>query len=181
MVDGLPVFKYHPDPVATGAVVASDVVCASCGKARGAVYVGPVYAEEELDGKICPWCIADGSAHEQFEAEFTDLAEIGGGEWDDVPEEIAEEVACQTPGFCGWQQERWFAHCGDAAAFLGRAGREELETLWKDALPAIRESSGLSGKQWEDFLQALDKDNGPTAYVFRCLHCGAYGGYQDCA
>ena len=58
----LPTFKYHPDPVATGNVVQSDTECVCCGKARGFIYAGPVYAIEEYDHCICPWCIADGSA-----------------------------------------------------------------------------------------------------------------------
>ena len=33
----LPTFRYHPDPVATGAVVESDVTCVVCEKQRGYV------------------------------------------------------------------------------------------------------------------------------------------------
>jgi hypothetical protein len=29
---------------------------------------------------VCPWCKADGSAHEKFGVEFTDRASIGGGD-----------------------------------------------------------------------------------------------------
>ncbi|REJ66450.1 MAG: hypothetical protein DWQ31_14945 [Planctomycetota bacterium] len=31
----LPVFKYHPDPLDTGAIAASDAICACCGQSRG--------------------------------------------------------------------------------------------------------------------------------------------------
>ena len=75
----LPTFKYHPDPLATGSVEKSCTTCACCGKARGFIYTGPVYADEEYDQCICPWCIADGSAHEKMEASFTDDAGIVGG------------------------------------------------------------------------------------------------------
>ncbi|WP_157636079.1 hypothetical protein [Burkholderia ubonensis] len=45
---------------------------------------------------------------------------------------------------------------------------------------AIRDSTGLpEGPEWNRLLAALDKDGAPTAYVFRCRHCGAPGGYQD--
>ena len=74
----LPSFKYHSAPVATGNVVESDIECCCCGKARGYIYIGPVYAIEEYDECICPWCIANGSAHEKLDASFTDEDGIGG-------------------------------------------------------------------------------------------------------
>ena len=65
---------------------------------------------------ICPWCIADGTAAARFGAAFTDAAGVGGyGDWDDVPPSVVDEVSQRTPGFTGWQQERWWTHCGDAA------------------------------------------------------------------
>ncbi|MCL2423495.1 MAG: CbrC family protein [Micrococcales bacterium] len=178
----LPEFKYHPDPLATDTVVESDDECECCERARGYIYTGPVYCEEELDEALCPWCIADGSAHEKFDALFTDEDMIGGGgEWDLVSDDVVEEVACRTPGFSGWQQERWWTHCGDAAAFIGRAGRDELSALGQQAVDAIQADTGLpDGPELDAFLNALDKDGSPTAYIFRCVRCGALGGYQDC-
>lgn len=179
---GLPVFKYHPDPLATGSVVASDTECCCCGKARGCVYIGPVYALGTYEACICPRCIADGSAHVTLGASFTDEVGIGGGgQWDEVPDDVIADVAYRTPGFAGWQQEQWWTHCGDAGRFLGRAGRRELEQFGPQAVAAIRESTGLEGPAWDRFFAVLDKDGSPTAYVFRCLHCGQWGGYQDCA
>ena len=179
----LPTFQYHPDPVATGHVEASDAHCACCGEARGWVYTGPVYAEEELDEALCPWCIANGAAHAQFDATFTDEAGIGGyGNWAPVAAEVVAEVAQRTPGFSGWQQERWWTHCGDAAAFIGRMGRAELNALGSEALAAVQADAGLAdGSEWPRFLAALNRDGSPTAYLFRCLHCGVLGGYQDAA
>jgi uncharacterized protein CbrC (UPF0167 family) len=181
-METLPPFRYHPDPVGTGSVVASDVVCRRCERARGCVYVGPVYAEEELGGELCPWCIADGSAADQFEAEYTDAEGVGdGARWGEVPTAVLEEITRRTPGFAGWQQERWWTHCGDGAAFLGRAGRRELEDRWAAALPTIRIEAGLDADPagWARYLEALDVESAPTAYVFRCLHCGRLGGYSD--
>jgi uncharacterized protein len=179
----LPTFKYHPEPIATGSVVASDKACCCCGERRGYIYVGPVYAIEDYHDCICSWCIADGSAHETLDVTFTDEVGIGGGgRWDEVPEAVIEEVAYRTPGFCGWQQEQWWTHCGDAGQFLGAAGREELERLGSEAIAAIRASTGLEdGPEWARFFATLDKDGSPTAYVFRCVRCGSLGGYQDCA
>jgi uncharacterized protein CbrC (UPF0167 family) len=180
MSEPLPVFRYHPDPLRTGSVAPSSVECRGCGRARGFVYTGPVFAEEDLDDVLCPWCIADGTAARAFGAEFTDPAGVGDyGTWDAVPDDVVDEVARRTPGFSGWQQERWWTHCGDAAQFLGRAGRAELDAEWPDALPAIRAESGLDGEDWDGYLAALDANDSPTAYVFRCSRCGQLGGYSD--
>ncbi len=105
----LPTFKYHPDPVLTGSIRRSNAFCLSCKRATGWIYVSAVYAVDELDEQLCPWCIADGAAHEAFDASFTDECGIGGyGDWDAVPESVIEEVAFRTPGFSGWQQEMWW-------------------------------------------------------------------------
>ena len=153
----------------------------ACGQARGFVYAGPVYAENEYDECICPWCIADGSAHARLEASFTDESGVGGdGEWCEVAAEIVEEVSYRTPGFNGWQQEQWWTHCDDAAQFLGAAGKQELLEFGPQAIAAIRESAGIDDdREWQAFFESLDKDGSPTAYVFRCGKCGALGGYQD--
>lgn len=178
----LPPFRYHPDPVATGSVTASAAGCVCCGQRRGYIYTGPVYAVDELTDCLCPWCIADGSAHAKYDAEFADRAGIGDyGSWEPVPEQVLDEVAYRTPGFSGWQQERWWTHCGDAAEFLGAAGRAEAEQAGEDFLAAIRADAGLVGDPyWTTYQAALSRDGGPTAYLFRCRHCLRYGGYSDC-
>ncbi|PTT88688.1 hypothetical protein DBR42_09270, partial [Pelomonas sp. HMWF004] len=51
----LPFFRYHPDPLAAGAIEPRQINCACCGQARGFVYVQPVYATTDLDEKLCPW------------------------------------------------------------------------------------------------------------------------------
>jgi uncharacterized protein CbrC (UPF0167 family) len=176
----LPTFKYHPDPLATGSIEASDRRCLGCGKARGFIYKGQAYAEEELIDAFCPWCIADGTAHEKFDAEFVDSEGVGGyGVWESVSEEIIAEVAYRTPGFTGWQQERWFTHCADAGEFLGRAGQKELIAHGPNAIAAIKEEIGFEGIEWKEYFESLDSEGEPTAYVFRCRHCGAFGGYSD--
>ena len=178
---GLPSFTYHPDPLTTGSVKPADTLCRCCGKARGYIYTGPVYAVDDLQDCICPWCIADGAAAQRFAATFTDEDGIGGyGTWDSVAVEIVREIATRTPGFIGWQQEQWWTHCSDGGAFVGAMGRAELKAMGEQAVAAIRQDSGLDGKDWEDLFAALDKNSGPTAYLFRCRHCDATGGYFDC-
>jgi uncharacterized protein len=173
----LPEFRYHPEPLLTGSVAQADVVCASCERRRGFVYTGPVYAVEEVE-ELCPWCIADGTAASRFGAEFTD---VGWGVPSDVPRAVMDEVRHRTPGFAGWQQEHWLYHCGDAAAFLGRAGHREV-SAWPDALRALRaeaEGLGWNPVEAQQHVGSLQLDGPPTAYLFRCLHCGTHLAYSD--
>ena len=44
----------------------------------------------------------------------------------------------------------------------------------------MRAESGYDREeQWREYFSALDRESGPTAYIFRCLHCGEYGAYSD--
>ncbi|MEV4266246.1 CbrC family protein [Kribbella sp. NPDC049584] len=173
----LPAFRYHPDPLTTGEVKLSDEACLRCEQARGYVYTGPVFAVDEIVDELCPWCIADGSAAAQFEAQFTDAFDAPV----DTPQSVITELTTRTPGFSGWQQEHWLYHCGDAAAFLGRAGYADLRGF-PDALEMLlreNEEFGWSPEQCESYVQHLDADGEATGYLFRCLHCGTHLAYSD--
>jgi uncharacterized protein CbrC (UPF0167 family) len=172
----MPVFRYHPDPVATGAFELSRDQCPYCGVTHGYVYRGPVYAIEEPEPP-CPACIADGSFAASFDAEFTDSAPLSGLDY-----EIIDHVSRRTPGFSGWQQERWLTHCDDAAAFLGVVGYEELVS--HPSAIAYLKVDLESDRRWDDglideYVRALSRDGSPTAYLFRCLHCGTELAYSD--
>ena len=157
---GLPAFRYHPDPVATGSFAASPGTCPWCGRDRTYVYTGPVYAYEEPDPPPCPSCIADGSFAARFDAEFTDPDALRG-----LESPIIDEVTRRTPGYSGWQQEQWLTHCGDAAAFLGPVGYAELQAH-PQALEALRLDMG------DEDVEALSRTGSPTGYLFRCRQCG---------
>ena len=176
----LPSFPYHPGPLLSGSIVAAENVCACCGERRGYVYTGPVYAEAEgLDDALCPWCIADGSASERFEATFVDEAAIEG----ELPEEVVQAVSRRTPGFNAWQQERWFACCEDAMAFVEPFGAAELQgkymRLQGEAMTLIVHELGISGGAATRFMNSLDRAKGPTAYLFACRHCDTKRIYID--
>ena len=145
----LPQFKYHPDPIATGSVKPSEARCECCGKYRGYIYTPAIYGINDLE-HVCPWCIADDTAHANYGAEFSDAAGVGGYvSQTELPKAVVEEIAYRTPGFIGWQQEEWLTCCGHAAAFVGHAGTEELERDWPDAMhgasrPTSVTSTGFS-------------------------------------
>jgi hypothetical protein len=169
----LPAFRYHPDPVATGSVQASSTACVVCDEERGYVYAGPVYAEDDYDEQICPWCIADGTAASKLGAFFAD---VGWGVPDDTPEAVTAELAARTPGFTAWQEPHWLYHCGDGCAFLGAAGRQELAS-YPDALEALmheHDEYGWDRSESQEYVDALRVDGAATAYLFRCLVCGAH-------
>ena len=167
----LPVFKYHPDPVKSGSIVPSAGECRSCGQARGFIYAGPVYSEEDLENALCPWCIASGAAYDLFAATFVDSEAFS----DEVPSASVDEIIQRTPGFNAWQGETWPACCSDATAFIGPFGITELRALDYQLegllMPYIVHSMQISGGAATRLLGSLDREKGPTAYLFRCLTC----------
>ena len=60
---GLPTFRYHPNPLATGAFEesADGVVCDCCGKMTHIFYTNPFFSVEDI-AYLCPECIANGEA-----------------------------------------------------------------------------------------------------------------------
>src|SRR5262249_44294940 len=132
---------------------------------------------DEVQSEICPWCIADGSAAERFDAQFTDES----GKPADVPMPVLEEIIRRTPGFGGWQQEHWLYHCADGGAFLGAVGRTELDP-YADAMEVLLheyDAFGWTTEDSQDYVNRLTTSGQPTAYLFRCLHCGTHLAYSD--
>lgn len=120
-----PTFKYHPDPLATGAIVTSNEVCQCCEQQNGYIYNSILYAEEEVEF-ICPWCIADGSAAHKFEGHFSDAHPLLSN---GVPKDVVLEICERTPGYNSWQQEYWESHCETACEFHGDADKTDLLNL----------------------------------------------------
>jgi uncharacterized protein len=187
----LPYFRYHPDPISTGRIKPSNNTCIVCGQARGYVYPDAGYYDNEYHD-ICPWCIANGQAHEKLHVEFTRITDIGKTGADsacgDIPDEksaevppsILEEVAFRTPGIFTWQTNYWLTHCGDAAAFINAVGYDELRNIGKDAIAGIHDCMNYyPDDKWKQLLLVLDREDWPTAYLFQCLHCERYLGYVD--
>jgi len=177
-VEPLPEFRYHPDPVGTGAFEQLGRVCKVCGQERGWSYVFGTYGSDDLRDAVCPWCIADGSAAQRFDVLFTDLrhsiavpAAIAPG--------VAEEIQQRTPGFSGWHEEQWLFHCDDGAAFLGPVGWETLEQHPDAVADVHRRLHDVDPVDAEMLVASLDVEGLATGYLFRCLHCGVHLAYAD--
>ncbi|MFQ6148027.1 CbrC family protein [Streptomyces seoulensis] len=171
----LPSFRYHPAPVATGAIVDSGEVCVCCRQSRGWIYTLSLYTEQDVPGQICPWCIADGTAAERFDGEFIDAYGLDGVSW-----EVLQEVTRRTPAFSAWQDPRWLVHCHDAAAFRGEVGYTELAEH-PEALNQLRTDLRMGGwrdtDQLEEFLHNLG--HAASAMLFQCTICGDHLAYTD--
>jgi len=163
----LPTFRYHPDPIATGVIKPSDAVCPCCGMIGGYEYSSSIYSKEEVES-VCPWCIADGSAAEKFDAMFTDyhpLIKAG------IPGDIFEAVVYRTPGYDSWQQEEWLSCCGDACAFHGDISKQELHSLPDETLSQLWSGEYMQESHCREIIEYYRPQGDPAIYKFVCLHC----------
>ncbi|MDU1891810.1 MAG: CbrC family protein [Dysgonomonas sp.] len=181
----LPYFKYHPNPIDTGAFESDNPVeCDCCGKETPIYYTGPFFSVEEIEA-FCPWCIANGKAAKKFKGEFQDYISIEGvavspGEKATVnynEKDLLEVTQC-TPGYCGWQQEVWLGHCGEPCAFIGYVGWQEIEDKL-DEFVDLESDCNQFGLEREDLPKYLRNNGSCQGYLFRCLHCKKYRLYFD--
>jgi uncharacterized protein len=173
-----PEFKYHPDPIKSDVVDESDTTCICCGESRGYIYSGPVYAIEELNEQLCPWCIQSGEAAEKFDASFSDshpLITAG------IDRNVIDEVTLRTPGFTTWQQEEWLTHCKDACAFKGDATKETLKKLTPPERGAIFAQPEINDAAWNDLMSYYEPGGDPAIYHFECIHCKKQLFNYDCS
>ena len=171
---GLPTFRYHPNTLETGAFEESvdGVTCDCCGQTTHVFYTAPFFAVENIEC-LCPECIASGEAARKYHGSFQDDCSVDGGVED--PARL-EELIYRTPGYHGWQQEYWRAHCGDYCAFLGYVGARELRAL--GALEDV-----LDDPMWDKGQKEMIREsvNGGhlQCYLFQCLHCGKHLIWMD--
>jgi uncharacterized protein CbrC (UPF0167 family) len=45
---------------------------------------------------------------------------------ENLPTAVLDEISHRTPGYFAGQESHWLYHCGDGAAYLGRAGWEQI-------------------------------------------------------
>ena len=152
--------------------LAGLLVCDCCGKTTHIFYTGPFYAVEDIE-YLCPECISSGEAARKYDGCFQDDCSLDNGV--DDPEKL-DELIHRTPGYSGWQQEYWRAHCGDYCAYLGHVGARELR-----ALGVLEEV--LDDPMWDDEQKKMIQEsvNGGhlQCYLFQCLHCGKHLVWMD--
>lgn len=170
MSQPLPSFRFHPDPLQSGSIEPSPKPCGCCGQARGYVYTGPCYVEDDFDTELCPWCIADGKAHRRFGVTFHEL-EPGPG----IDTAIADEIEERTPGFATFNPVAWPSCCGGPMAYLEPAGHTELKARHAELLgrlvPSLEAAMRLPRADAERLVDSLQRDHSPCAHVFRCAEC----------
>lgn len=171
---GLPHFRYHPNPLETGAFEKSEegVICACCGARTYVFYQTPFYTEHDVE-YLCPACIATSAAAKKFDGVFQDEECLDEGV--DDPEKL-DELIHRTPGYRAWQQEYWRAHCGDFCAFLGYVGAKELREL--GVLEEVLENSPWSEFQ-KELISKMVNGGCVQGYLFQCLHCGTHLLWMD--
>lgn len=172
----IPQFKYHPEPLKTGAFQQGEPhTCDCCGKETDIWYEGPFYSAEDVE-YLCPDCIASGAAAEQFDGAFQDCESV-----DEVsdPDKLTELI-CRTPGYHGWQQEYWRAHCDDYCAFVGYVGWQDLVDMGIDKEIEEDYDQALLGFALADVKECMVDGGSMQGYLFRCLHCGRHLLWVDC-
>lgn len=173
----IPEFKYHPDPIKTGAFSQGEYrKCDCCNESTNIWYSEPFYTAKDGIECLCPNCIANGMAASKFDGEFQDPEST-----DRVsnPDKL-DELIHRTPGYFGWQQEYWIAHCDDYCAFVGYVGWKELVDMGIDGQIEKNYDQNLNGFDIKDVKECMYNEGGMQGYLFRCLHCGAHFLYVDC-
>lgn len=174
----LPFFKYHPEPLKTGIFKTGEtVICDCCGKETDVYYTGPFYSVEDVE-YLCPECIDNGEASKKFEGDFQDDCSIG----EVSDEKKIDELIHRTPGYCGWQQEYWVAHCDDFCTFIGYVGAKELKEMG-----ILEEVIKNGNPQWKydwdekeiELIKTMVNGGSMQGYLFKCLHCGKHFLYYD--
>ncbi len=70
----LPTFRYYRDPVSDGTIEESPAECSACGRSRGFVITSTAYGiDVPNDAQFCPWCVADGRAHQRYGVTFNEV------------------------------------------------------------------------------------------------------------
>ena len=168
----LPRFRYHPDPLSTGAFEEGEAkTCPCCGNKSTVYYSVTPYCIENVEN-LCPGCISNGEAARKYDASFIQDAEWKG----EADKEKDEELFCRTPGYISWQGEYWLSCCDDYCAYLGTVGTEELK-----AMDIADEVFGeyAARNEFQDVKEYLVKDGSLCGYLFSCLHCGKYHLWVD--
>jgi uncharacterized protein len=167
-------FRYHPDPIATHSIQPREgLTCGVCGEAGSHAYIGPYFADNfgfENGDEICPWCIADGRAARDWNATFVPPANLTDAAPRAMPQEVLAGLELRTPSFLCVEQEQWLDHHGEAAAYIGPVGSTNISGCrHRPRPPCANAATSVERLRYDG--------DGPTAYLFRRLHCDWHGAF----
>lgn len=166
----LPEFKYHPNPLDTGAFVESDKICECCGESRGFIYASQLYCTIQIDA-ICPWCIAEGRVAKKFKGIFNidfPLAQAG------LSSEIIDEVTERTPGLARVEHEHWESCCSDACEYHGLATRNDILAMDYELFRELFSALDVAEDEVLRIKREYQPGGNPAIYKWRCRHCGGF-------
>lgn len=173
-----PHFTYHPKAYELEVIEAIDIECECCGQRRGWIYSGNVHCIADVDN-VCPWCIADGSAHRKWDASFSqDIEGVtidGDAQIDGASPQAVDAVMHHTPGYSSWQGAVWKTHCDDVCEFHGDISPQELASLPPDAEALFRQDHGWLFRNHptlRDLAEHYRPQGDLSLYKFLCRHCG---------
>lgn len=171
----LPKFTYFPDPIKVGAITKDPGVCDCCGRHSDWNCPKGIYSRHTVD-RLCPWCVADGSAAKKFKGSFQDLHDVP----QSVPKSVKYEVNSCTPGFETWQGNTWLFSEKDAMIFVGEVNGKEL--LAKNNRAQIQACMSMDHSPFENEGELSDivPAGSPAVYMFQDRKSGEYHAYWDC-
>ncbi len=171
----IPSFKYHPDPIGTGAFIQGEAhICDSCENPTTLWYNSPFYSRSDVNC-LCPNCISSGKAAEKFNGMFQDPCSCG-----NVSDSAKlDELTHRTPGYHGWQQEYWPSHCDDYCAFIGYVGWSEIEELGitDEIIESLKNNP--EGVDLDYIKENLINGGSMQGYLFQCCCCNKHVLYYD--
>ena len=139
------------------------------------MYVGPIYCIEDVE-EVCPWCIADGRATEQWDASFNDVYNIPVS----VPQHIVALIGTRTPGYETWQCNRWLFSDTDALVFVGEIiGKNLIRQGEDDKIAACREALQEWGISSDFDLSQVVIGGQPAIYLFQDTETSKFSAYAD--
>jgi len=56
---------------------------------------------------------------------------------------------------------------------------DKINKLPGNVIAELRKADDNEDSLYDDDYERLSEIDSPTAYIFKCLHCGKYGGYTD--
>lgn len=168
----LPQFRYHPDPLGTGAFIEDEAKTCPCCANKSTVYSSTMpYCIESVE-YLCPNCIASGRATKKYDANF-----VQDSEWEgERDQEKDDELFHRTPGYISWQGEHWLSCCEDYCAYLGTVGTRELKAM---GIAETVFAQYASHHEFTNVEQFLVKDGSLCGYLFQCIHCSNYQLWVD--